>query len=218
MMGTLIYSYDKNGYFTGAYVSPDDSLSFRSTYTPPSLDSIGAGFIPRWDGATWSLVENHIREKYYIDGEEFTMNTYGPLPEGASTEAPPEPEPEAPPEPEPITLAQAKNAKRKEMIYARNNESETTSVLHNGVEFWCDKGSKSDILLAIEMFRYNESLPPIWFGRTGQLPVLDIDTLMSIAEAIENRVNFIFQKYFTKQQEIEAAETVEEVNAIVWGG
>jgi hypothetical protein len=53
---------------------------------PPEAE----GFWPIWNGTAWTLKEDHRGEKGWLDGQEHTIESLGPLPEGWSSE-PPEP-------------------------------------------------------------------------------------------------------------------------------
>lgn len=78
------YQYDALGYFAGP-VEAFDLLPNNATLVAPELR---AGFIPRWVDAAWQQVENHKGAQGYVDGQPFTMQAYGPLPQGFSAEAP----------------------------------------------------------------------------------------------------------------------------------
>lgn len=79
------YQYDANGYYAGACEDYGMLPSNSTRKAPQEM----AGHIPRWQDGAWSLAENHIGEKGWLDGEPFTVREYGPLPAGFSSEAPP---------------------------------------------------------------------------------------------------------------------------------
>ncbi len=102
------YQYTADGY----YFSTDDDyglLPNNATYVAPNFKD---GFIPRWTGDAWELIENHKERQGYVNGEPFVVHEYGPLPEGWSDE---------PPEVDSM-------ATRRDEIYARLAEIDLASV------------------------------------------------------------------------------------------
>lgn len=61
----------------------------NSTYLAPIFKE---GYVSRWTGEDWELVEDHKGLEGYLDGVPHTIKDYGPLPDGWSDEAP-EPDP-----------------------------------------------------------------------------------------------------------------------------
>lgn len=80
------YQFTASGYYAGP-VEDYGLLPNNATYeAPPEKE----GFIPRWNGESWDLEENHVGETGYLNGVYTVIKDYGPLPEGWST-SPPEP-------------------------------------------------------------------------------------------------------------------------------
>ena len=98
------YQYTADGYYAGE-VDDYGILPNNATRTAPTLKK---GFIPCWDGKKWGQVEDHKGESGYINGQPYTINEYGPLPDGWS---------DTPPQP---SLADAKAAKQAEISSAFN--------------------------------------------------------------------------------------------------
>lgn len=93
----ISFQYDSRGYFTEEIVDfgfPPNN----STKVPPTCKK---GFIDRWNGEAWELVENHKDEEGYLNGEPYKIKDYGPYPEGFSL---------TPPAPPPPTLEEARAA------------------------------------------------------------------------------------------------------------
>lgn len=90
----ITYMYDVDGYYMGKYDDPSPYLANRATYTAPELK---AGFIPRWDGEKWSLIETHKGESGFVGDTPITIDYHGPLPDGFTKE-PPAPAPVTDPE------------------------------------------------------------------------------------------------------------------------
>ena len=78
------YQYTADGYYAGE-VDDYGILPNNATYTAPTLKK---GFVPCWDGKKWGQVEDHKGESGYVDGQPYTINAYGPLPEGWSDTPP----------------------------------------------------------------------------------------------------------------------------------
>ena len=79
------YQYDANGYYAGE-TEDCGLLPNNAAYTAPKHQD---GFIPCWNGAKWEQVENHKGKEGFVEGKAFTVNDYGPLPEGWSDTPPP---------------------------------------------------------------------------------------------------------------------------------
>lgn len=83
-----VYQYDASGYYVGETEDYGGPLPNNATATAPVQQE---GFIPRWMGSTWALVENHKGKQGYLDGQPYTIRDYGPLPAGWSYAPPPQP-------------------------------------------------------------------------------------------------------------------------------
>ena len=80
----LAYQYDNQGYFRGA-VEDYGFLPHNATCIAPDTR---VGFMPRWNGGAWELVEDHKGEEGYLNGKAHTIADYGPYPDGWSKDAP----------------------------------------------------------------------------------------------------------------------------------
>lgn len=98
------YQYTADGYYAGE-VDDYGILPNNATRTAPTLKK---GFIPCWDGKKWGQVEDHKGESGYVNGQPYTINEYGPLPDGWSDT------------PSPPSLAESKAAKQAEISSAFN--------------------------------------------------------------------------------------------------
>ena len=93
------YQYTADGYFAGD-TEDYGLLPNNSTRTAPTIVE---GKIPRWTGKKWEQVEDHKGKSGYVNGQAYTINAYGPLPDGWSDTPPPP------------SLADAQSAKRAEI-------------------------------------------------------------------------------------------------------
>ena len=82
------YQLDPDGYLVAEADAPGGYLPAGAILADKE-PAIKEGFIPCWDGKKWEQVENHKGETIYVDGNLFTVKTYGPLPEGWSLTPPP---------------------------------------------------------------------------------------------------------------------------------
>jgi len=82
----IAYQYTKSGYYAGR-VEDYGILPHNATYTAPP--DATTGHVLRWTGSDWEQVEDHKGKHGYVNGEPYTINDYGPLPEGWSDTPPP---------------------------------------------------------------------------------------------------------------------------------
>ena len=78
------YQYTADGYYAGE-IEDYGLLPNNATRTAPTVVD---GKVPRWTGSKWEQVEDHKGKSGYVNGQPHTINAYGPLPEGWSTEPP----------------------------------------------------------------------------------------------------------------------------------
>ncbi len=83
----ICYCYDLDGFYSGHDSDYGQPLPCNGTYDKPKSKE---GFLPRWNGEAWEQIENHKGKTGYINGEPYEIKEYGPLPEGWSTEPPPD--------------------------------------------------------------------------------------------------------------------------------
>jgi hypothetical protein len=111
-------------------------------------------------------------------------------------------------------LSLAKQVKMKEIADARNAALDNGGAEYKGLHFWTDKGSKGDVLFAIAAYDKTEALEPVWKAKDGLLVIESVDDLIGIAAAVGQYVKAQYAHEFELITLVEAAETVEEVQAI----
>lgn len=77
---------------SGSFVGPIEDYGLLPNNATRAIPSEKAGYVPRWTGSVWEQVENNKGREGYLNGQPYTVEDYGPLPEGFS-ETPPEPDP-----------------------------------------------------------------------------------------------------------------------------
>jgi len=171
----------------------------------------------RYEKVWISSTEYCIRETAPDGGERFVVEDQPDfldwLADGNELEELPYVPP--PPAPEP-TLEEVKALKLEELVNARNNAIDNDGAEYNGLRFWADKGSKSDIHFAIMAYDETEHLEPFWKAMDGLLPISSRADLIGIATAIGLHVSAQFSKYFELIARAEAAGTIEEVEKVEW--
>ncbi|MDL2226982.1 hypothetical protein LJB86_04930 [Deltaproteobacteria bacterium OttesenSCG-928-M10] len=81
-----VYQCDSAGYYVGQTQDYGGPMPHGCVaVAPPTV----AGRIPRWAGGHWEQIENHVGEQGYVDGQPFTIDAYGPYPDGWSVDPPP---------------------------------------------------------------------------------------------------------------------------------
>ena len=61
----------------------------NATRTAPPDPKATPGKWPCWTGTGWTLIEKHIGEKGWVNGQPFEIKDWGPYPAGWSATAPP---------------------------------------------------------------------------------------------------------------------------------
>ncbi len=82
----IAYQYTADGYYAGKAEDHGLVPNNATHFAPPEPQE---GWIPRWTGERWTLAEDHKGKQGYINGESYTINEYGPPPEGWSDTPPP---------------------------------------------------------------------------------------------------------------------------------
>ena len=114
-----------------------------------------------------------------------------------------------------MSLEKAKAAKLKEIEYARY-KAEVGGVEYLGVRMHTDRDSQAKYTGAVVAYQAAGTLPPSWKGIDGWLEISDAATLMGLATVVAQHVDACFVKEKELSNLVEAAETVEEVQAVAW--
>ena len=109
-----------------------------------------------------------------------------------------------------------KTRKIDELKSARNNTIDSEGALYNGMHYWADKGSKSDIHFAITAYDKFNQLPQLWKAKDGVLNNPTIADLIGIATAVATFIEAQFIKENTLLGQVNSATTIEELKAITW--
>ena len=199
----LEFQFDKDGFYTGSCENPTSTPSYRSTRTTPVFV---AGHIPKWNGSEWGeQVENHKGEKVYVNGEPYEITEYGPYPNGWSDSPPPP------------SLEEAKAAKLAEINQAKWTTIENGEVEYSGLHFQTNNVSQEALTERITLHQTLEILHQVWRAKDGYLQVTAVSQLTDIRALIEAFVQTQIMREYELTPKINAATTVETVEAIHWG-
>lgn len=166
------------------------------------------GFARVWNGEAWEQVEDNRSTEYWLPGEGYgtpahEMKELGPLPEGATTTAPEQ------------TLDELKAAKLKALKAERDNK-EVEPIEYNGNSFDYDEKARDRInaaIIALEVAGEGTSLE--WTCADNTDATVTAADLRNIIAAVALRSNTLHIAYRTAKTAVEAAQSKEELEAIV---
>jgi hypothetical protein len=113
-----------------------------------------------------------------------------------------------------VDLDKLKNDKRAEIANARW-KAETGGITINGVEIATDRESQALLTGAVLAAQDNPEYVVNWKAQNGWA-VLDTATILAAADAVRNHVQACFDREKLLQEQVEAATTIEELEAVVW--
>ena len=226
-----VYKYNDNGEYIGteeALLDPLETeqqekevylLPGNATFTAPPAEK--EGFARVWTGESWQEVEDHRGTKYWLPGEGYgtqahEMKELGPLPEGATTTAPEK------------TLDELKADKLAEIdawTAAKITGGFVSNASGEAVTYDSDKDTQltmQGIALNVntELFaeKYPTGCPVRGYPEgsdTKQIFMLNPEQVMRWQADLSMHIGACKQEGWAKQAEVNAATTVEDVNAVV---
>jgi hypothetical protein len=113
-----------------------------------------------------------------------------------------------------VDLDKLKNDKRAEIANARW-KAETGGITLNGVEVATDRESQALLMGAVLAAQNNQQYKANWKAKNGWA-VLDAATILAVADAVRTHVQACFDREKLLQEQIEAATTVAELEAVKW--
>jgi hypothetical protein len=198
------YQFDKNGFYVGENENPGSTPSHNCTFVIPA--SVTAGYIPRWDGEAWERVENHRGEKGWLYGVETEITEYGPLPDDWWDIAPPP------------TLEEAKAAKLAE-ISAAYSEFDAIGTVGTSAGYPIQAG-QAHVSKLDGAIRFAE------MAGASEIYITDAENATHYAVSLADAKGVLMEqmgaalaahlKKQTLRAQVEAAGTVEDVEAVVW--
>ena len=114
------------------------------------------------------------------------------------------------------SLADVKAAKKAEINAAKWDDITNGDVEYADLHFHTDQTSQGMIGNAVQLHGAVGALPAIWRAKDGYLTVTNVSQLVAIGGLIAARIEDLFEREHILEGDIDAANTVEEVQAIVW--
>ncbi len=93
--------------------------------------------------------------------------------------------------------------------------AETGGIIFNGVEIATDRESQALLMGAALAAQDDPEYTINWKAKNGWA-VLDAATILAVADAVRNHVQACFDREKELQEQVEAATTIEDLNAIKW--
>lgn len=226
-----VYKYNDNGEYIGtekALLDPLETeqqgetiylLPGNATFTAPPAEKEGFALV--WTGESWQEVEDHRGTKYWLPGEGYgtpahEMKELGPLPEGATTTAPEK------------TLDELKADKLAEIdawTAAKITGGFVSNASGEAVTYDSDKDTQltmQGIALNVntELFaeKYPDGCPVRGYpegSETKQIYMLTPAQVMQWQADLSIHIGTCKQNGWTKQAEVEAAQSKDEIEQIV---
>lgn len=113
-----------------------------------------------------------------------------------------------------IDIEKFKADKKAEIADARWR-AETSGITVAGVEIATDRESQALLMGAVLAAQNNPQYKANWKAKNGWA-VLDAATILAVADAVRNHVQACFDREKLLQEQIEAATTVAELEAVKW--
>ena len=213
-----VYKFNDNGEYIGteeALLDPLETeqqekevylLPANATFTVPTEPQ--EGYVNVWNGTAWEQVEDNRGVEYWLPEDKFgaparEMKELGALPEGATT---------TPPEQSLEKLKTAKIASMK----AERDTKEVEPIEYNGHLYDYDDKARDRInaaIIALELAGAEASLE--WTCADNTDATVTAADLRNIIAAVAVRSNTLHIAYRTAKTAVEAAQSKEELEAIV---
>ena len=180
-------------------------LPTNATFTEPSKAQ--EGYVNVWNGTAWEQVEDNRGVEYWLPKDTYgaparEMKELGALPEGATT---------TPPE---QSLEELKTAKIASMKAERDTK-EVEPIEHNGHLYDYDDKARDRInaaIIALELQGDSASLA--WTTADNTDATVTAADLKNIIAAVAVRSNALHVAYRAAKEQVEAAQTKEDLDAI----
>lgn len=213
-----VYKYNDNGEYIGteeALLDPLETeqqgeniylLPANATFTAPTEPQ--EGYVNVWNGEAWQEVEDNRGVKYWLPGDKcgtpaHEMKELGELPEGATFNAPEK------------TLYELKTDKIA-ALKAERDTKEVELIEYNGHLYDYDDKARDRInaaIIALELAGAEASLE--WTCADNTDATVTAADLRNIIAAVAVRSNTLHIAYRTAKTAVEAAESKEDLEAIV---
>lgn len=199
-MQTKVYQYNLQGYYKGETIAYNNLLPANTTNSAPTLQD---GYIPKWNGAEWEQVENHVGTKGYVNGEEFTVTEYGALPDGWSDT-----------EPEP-TLEEARETKLNAW-YAYDEEYRKTATVEVDGKFFSISQDAKVNLTSVSLKAMVTQGDTTYYQKNGDSEVYSYVDFMPLSLSIGSAIENAETNFYAVETQINNTVSKEELEAITW--
>lgn len=183
-------------------------LPANATWDEPTVKD---GCVPVWNGETWDAVEDHRKQEYWLPEDKYgaparEMKELGPLPEGATLTVPER------------TLEEVKAAKIAELKTERDSR-EVEPIEYGGNLYDYDDKARERInaaIIALDMqTAQTKAVANIdWTTADNADVKVTADDLRMVIAAVAVRSNTLHMAYRKAREQVEAASTAEEVEAV----
>lgn len=181
-------------------------LPANATFTAPTEPQ--DGYVNVWNGTAWEQVEDNRGVEYWLPEDKYgaparEMKELGALPEGATTTAPEK------------TLDELK-ADKLEALKAERDSKEVEPIEYNGHLYDYDDKARDRInaaIIALELAGAEASIE--WTCADNTDATVTAADLRNIIAAVVVRSNTLHIAYRTAKTAVEAAESKEDLEAIV---
>lgn len=213
-----VYKYNDNGEYIGteeALLDPLETeqqgkniylLPANATFTAPTEPQ--DGYVNVWNGTAWEQVEDNRGVEYWLPDDKYgaparEMKELGALPEGATTTAPEK-------------MLDELKADKLAALKAERDSKEVEPIEYNGNSFDYDEKARDRInaaIIALEVAGEDANLE--WTCADNTDATVTAADLRNIIAAVAVRSNTLHIAYRTAKTAVEAAESKEDLEAIV---
>lgn len=181
-------------------------LPVNATFTAPTEPQ--DGYVNVWNGTAWEQVEDNRGVEYWLPEDKYgaparEMKELGALPEGATTTAPEK-------------MLDELKADKLEALKAERDTKEVEPIEYNGHLYDYDDKARDRInaaIIALELAGAEASLE--WTCADNTDATVTAVDLRNIIAAVAVRSNTLHIAYRTAKTAVEAAESKEDLEAIV---
>jgi hypothetical protein len=206
--------FPETGIYNGA-INLEENLKDPENATLLEPPEAAEGRVAVFADGEWSVMEDHRGTYWNIETkEQVDYIMPGPLPENLTALEPSSRDCKWTGDAWVIDMEKLKYDKKAEMADKRW-QAETGGITINGVEIATDRESQALLMGAVLVAQNNPEYVVNWKAKNGWA-VLDAATILAVADAVRNHVQACFDREKDLQDQIDAATTAAELEAVVW--